>query len=152
MGARRVVGMRNPLSNGGAETAQLWQRFMPRRGEIRRRIGTDYISMRVFHNSVHEAVTPATAFDEWAAVEVSGLEDLPEGMDAYTLPGGVYAVFLHRGPAATFPETAHYIYGTWIPGSEYELDNRPHFAVMPADYRPDDAEAEEEFWIPVRRT
>ena len=106
--------------------------------------------MRVFHNSVDESVMPTTAFDEWAVVEVSGIEDLPDGMDSHVLPGGAYAVFVHRGPAATFPETARHIYGTWLPNSAYELDNRPHFAVMPADYRPDDMEAEEEFWIPIR--
>lgn len=146
-----VVGIRSPLSAGGTETAQLWQRFMPRRGEIKRRTNANYLAMRVFHSSAGEQVTPLTPFDEWAVVEVSDIDDLPDGLDSYSLPGGDYAVFVHRGPASTFPETAGHVYGTWLPNSPYELDDRPHFAAMGPQYRPDDPEAEEELWIPIRK-
>ncbi|HLT33108.1 MAG TPA: GyrI-like domain-containing protein, partial [Aquaticitalea sp.] len=45
--------------------------------------------------------------------------------------------------------TYQYIYGQWIPNSEYELDDRPHFALMGEKYK--DPESEEEFWIPIRK-
>ena len=144
-----LVGMCNVNSTPGMSTAQLWQRFMPRRGEIKARTGGDFISMRVFHRN-GEPFSPATPFDEWAVVEVSDLEGVPEAMQSFTLPRGDYAVFIHHGPLAAFPRTAQYIFGTWLPGSEYELDDRPHLAVMGPNYRPDDPDAEEEIWIPVR--
>jgi AraC family transcriptional regulator len=62
----------------------------------------------------------------------------------------MYAVFTHRGPASTFARTAGYIYGVWLPASDYMLDARPHLAVMGPDYDPQDPEAEEEVWVPVR--
>ncbi len=146
-----VVGMCFPRSAGGNETARLWQRFMRRRGEVKRRSNANFLAMRVFHSSPGESVTPTTPFDEWAVVEVSDIEDLPDGLDSYSLPGGAYAVFVHRGPASTFPETAGHAYGTWLPNSGYMLDDRPHLAVMGPDYRLDDPDAEEELWIPIRR-
>ena len=145
-----VVGICSPMSAGGIDTAQLWGRFMPRRGEIKQRASANYLAMRVYHSSAGEALTAVTRFDEWAVVEVSDVVDLPSGMDSYSLPGGAYAVFVHRGPAETFPETTRYVYGVWLPNSAYVLDDRPHFAVMGPDYRPDDPEAEEELWVPIR--
>ena len=70
-------------------------------------------------------------------------------MEPFDLPGGTYAVFEHRGPAAAFPATARQIYGVWLPGSGYRLDARPHLAVMGPGYRPDDPDAVEEVWVPV---
>lgn len=144
-----LVGMRNRAATGGGGTAELWRRFMPERNEIGERVGADLISMRIFHRAPREPLTPATPFDEWAAVEVSVAEPVPSGMEFYVVPSGMYAVFCHRGPASTFPQTAHYIFATWLPSSSYELDTRPHLAVMGADYRLDDPNAEEEIWVPV---
>ena len=144
-----LIGIRQHGTSGGEGTAALWRRFMPRREEINARVGSDLISMRVYLRSASEPLTQTTPFDEWAAVEVSHAEEVPAGMEPFTLPGGTYAVFIHRGPAVTFPRTAAHIFGTWLPRSGYELDTRPHFAVMPAGYRPDDPDAEEEIWIPV---
>ena len=91
-----------------------------------------------------------TAFDMWAAVEVSNATEIPAGMEALQLPGGLYAVFLHKGLPGDFPKTWQYIMGTWLPASGYTLDNRPHFQVMGEAYRPDDTAAEEEVWIPIK--
>lgn len=122
---------------------------MPRQNEIRERVGADLISMRVFHRSIHEPLTPATPCDEWAAVEVSMADHVPAGMEVYVVPSGTYAVFRHRGPPSTFRRTAHYIFATWLPSSSYVLDPRPHLAVMGADYNPRDPDAEEEIWVPI---
>lgn len=43
-----------------------------------------------------------------------------------------------------------YIFGTWLPASGYVLDDRPHFEVLGPGYRPDDPEAEEDIFIPIR--
>jgi AraC family transcriptional regulator len=62
----------------------------------------------------------------------------------------MYAVFIHKGPASKGPETYNYIFGTWLPGSDYILDSRPHFALMGEKYKNDDPASEEEIWIPVK--
>lgn len=124
---------------------------MPRRAEIKTRVSTDFISMRIFHRGKEEPLTQQTPFDEWAAVEVSDSAAVPGGMDSYHVPDGVYAVFTHRGPASRSSRTMQYIFGEWLPYSEYDLDDRPHLAIMHADYKPNDPEAEEEIWIPVSK-
>ena len=94
---------------------------------------------------------PEQLFDQWAAVRVSEGSAVPEGMQQFHSPGGLYAVFRHRGTPAQFVQTAQFIFGSWLPQSGYKLDNRPHFERMAPGYRPDDPEAEEEVFIPVQK-
>lgn len=144
-----LVGYCQRNSSGPATTVALWREFMPKRNEIGSRTSLDLISMRVYHMNAMEALSPNTPFDEWAAVEVRHVSTVPEGMETIELPSGTYAVFIHKGPASTFPDTARHIFGTWLPSSDYRLDARPHLAVMGPDYRADNPEAEEEIWVPV---
>ncbi len=76
--------------------------------------------------------------------------DIPDKMESYSLSGGKYAVFIHNGPVNTFPETMRYIFESWLPISEYEIDNREHFEILPENYNPMDPEAREEVWIPIK--
>jgi AraC family transcriptional regulator len=93
---------------------------------------------------------PAAPFEKWAAVEVADFETIPDGMEAYTLRGGLYAVFLYKGSSRDFAKPFQYIFGTWLPGSDYSLDNREHFELLGAKYKNNDPASEEEIWIPVR--
>ena len=43
-----------------------------------------------------------------------------------------------------------YIFKEWLPKSNYILDNRPHFEVLGENYKNDNADSEEEIWIPVK--
>ena len=43
-----------------------------------------------------------------------------------------------------------YIFTNWLPNSEYELDNRPHFEILGDKYINGSADSEEEIWIPVK--
>ena len=88
-------------------------------------------------------------FEKWAAVEVSDFNDVPTGMESYTIQGGLYAVFLHKG-AATDLSTFEYIFKTWLPNSKYELDQREHFEVLGEKYKNNDPGSEEDIWIPVK--
>ncbi|RYE38364.1 MAG: GyrI-like domain-containing protein, partial [Sphingobacteriales bacterium] len=42
------------------------------------------------------------------------------------------------------------IFTEWLPNSAYELDDRPHFELLGSKYKNDDAESEEEIFVPVR--
>ena len=83
-------------------------------------------------------------------MEVADFSSVPEGMECFTLPDGLYAVFLYRGAANEGAKAFQYIYGIWLPQSRYVLDERPHFEVLGANYRNEDPQSEEEIWIPVR--
>lgn len=91
-----------------------------------------------------------TEFEKWAAAEVSEIGNVPEGLEVFNFDGGKYAMFVHKGTAADFNKTMNTIYGEWLPNSNFELDNRPHITIMPADHRPDDPNAEELVCVPIR--
>ena len=148
----KLVGFGARMSLADDATVALWQRLMPRRNEIVNRTTNDYISMRVHEPMpLEQMFDPDTEFEKWAAVEVADHESIPDGMQSYTLAGGQYAVFLHRGPASRFPETMRSIFGDWLPQSGFTLDAREQFERLPEGYSPTDENAYEHVYIPVVR-
>ncbi len=145
-----LVGMHMNMSLSDNRTPELWQKFMPRRAEVGNRKSKDFISMQVYEEHETNLFSPSTLFTKWAVVEVTDNAKVPDGMESYYLHGGLYAVFIHNGPVTEFPKTMKYIFGSWLPGSEYELDSREHFEVLPEAYQPMDPKAREEVWIPIK--
>ena len=122
---------------------------MPRRREITNAVGTDLYSIEVYPPRFFDAFDPEAKFEKWAAVEVTGFDNIPDGLETLTIRAGLYAVFLHRGPASEAIITYTYIFQTWLPASEFKLDQRPHFAVMGEKYKNEEPDSEEEIWIPI---
>lgn len=143
---KKLMGMSKEMSFKDDKTFELWNGFMKRRSTIKNRVDSNFISMNVY-NKDH---TPDTIFKKWAVVEVKDFHEVPDVMLTYTLQEGLYAVFLHKGPASRFYLTQKYIFEEWLPNSQYELDHREHFEVLKENYRPDDPNAEEEVWIPIK--
>ena len=138
------------MSYSNNKTFELWRKFMSRQNEITNRLNTNYYSIQVYDQLFDfTAFTPDTEFEKWAAVEVLETSFVPEGMESYILPAGPYAVFLHKGTSATFYETWKFIFQNWLPGSQYQLDNLPHFELLGDKYKREDPASEEEVWIPV---
>lgn len=147
-----LVGNRMRMCLADNKTFELWHSFMPRRNEIRNKLNAELISVEVYDQNLDfKDFNPTTEFEKWAAVEVSAFEEIPGGMEPLNLPGGLYAVFNYKGAANDFEPTFHYIFGTWLPQSEFALDIRPHFEVMGEKYKGNDPTSEEEIWIPVKR-
>jgi AraC family transcriptional regulator len=88
-------------------------------------------------------------FQKWAAIEVADFNEVPNDMETYTLRSGLYAVFHYKG-LSTDTTIFHYIFGTWLPASEYAIDNRPHFQILGEKYKNNDPSSEEEICIPIR--
>jgi AraC family transcriptional regulator len=145
-----LIGKRTTLSLTGNKTGELWRSFMPHRSGIKNGTGSDLFSVEVYDPLYFTEFDPAREFEKWAAIEVTGFDTIPEGMECLVIPAGSYAVFLHRGPAGEAAKTYRYIFEEWLPASGFILDERPHFAVMGEKYKKDDAGSEEEIWIPVR--
>ena len=146
--SKTLLGKRLKMSFSNDRTGELWRSFMPHRKDILHKIGIDLYSMQIF-DATPDFKTDAT-FEKWAAVEVSALESIPEGMETYTLQGGLYAVFLHQGPASAFQKTFGYIFEAWLPNSAYKLDDREHFELLGEKYKNNAPDSEEEVWIPIR--
>lgn len=148
---KTLVGMSREMSRIDDKTAELWRAFMPRRSEIRNRADENFISMQVFPAGPAQLADPTARFVKWAVVEVEGASsEVPGGMASYTLAGGMYGVFEHRGPATDL-RTFMYIFRDWLPSSlMYEIDDREHFEVLPPNYDARDPNAREDIWIPIR--
>lgn len=132
------------------KTFQLWNGFMPKKKEIKNTINANLYSLEVYPENYFDNFNPSNDFQKWAAVEVSSFENLPSEMKTLVVSGGLYAVFLHLGPATEAHKTYNYIFAEWLPNSTYIVDERPHFAVMNEKYKKDDPTSEEEIWIPIK--
>lgn len=146
-----MVGKRITTTIAENKTAELWRSFMPRRKEIVNSVSTDLYSLQFF-DAIGDflSFTPDTAFDKWAAVEVADFGSVPDGMETCTLEG-LYAIFVYKGLPQDVDPTFQYIYGVWIPSSQYMLDSRPHFATMGSRYKNNDPDSEEELWMPIKK-
>jgi AraC family transcriptional regulator len=147
---KKLVGKFLHMSFANNKTMELWQSFMPRLKVITNRTGKELYSAEVYPNLFFNNYDVNADFEKWAAVEVSDHQHIPGGMESLVFPAGLYAVFIHKGTADKGPETYRYIFMDWLPGSGFDLDSRPHFAVMGERYRRDDDTSEEEIWIPVK--
>jgi AraC family transcriptional regulator len=147
---KKLIGKKVKMSFSDNKTVELWHSFIPRRREIRNGIGAELYSVEVYNPQFFDNFNPDASFDKWAAIEVTDFKVVPDEMETLTLPGGAYAVFLHKGTASEGPKTYSYIFETWLPDSGFSLDNRPHFALMGEKYKNDNPDSEEELWIPVK--
>jgi AraC family transcriptional regulator len=150
MSEKKLVGMHLPMSLSNDRTPELFKRFMPNKKSIENCVGMDIFEV-VEYDPILEinSFTSATPFEKWAAVEVLNFSKLPSGMDTFVLPAGLYAVFIHKGPAHTFRTTFEFIFSTWLPQSAFHLDKRPQFQILGPKYKNNDPESEEEVWIPI---
>ena len=143
---KKLVGKHLTMSLANNLTGQLWGSFMPRRREVQNAVGPDLYSLQVYPTGYFERFSPQNEFVKWAAVEVADFENIPEGMEGFTLPGGLYAVFQQKGmDTAIF----QYIYAEWLPQSGYSLDERPHFELLGEKYKQGSPDSEEEIWVPI---
>jgi AraC family transcriptional regulator len=147
---KKLVGKRMSMSFADNKTGELWRSFMPRRKEIQNNIGTELYSLQIYAPLFFENFNPDAAFEKWAAIEVAGFDVIPNDMETFTLPGGLYAVFLYKGAASAAANLFQYILGDWLPNSEYTLDNRPQFEILGEKYKNNDPDSEEEIWIPIK--
>jgi AraC family transcriptional regulator len=147
---KKLVGIKCIMSLANNQTGALWASFMPKRKSIQHVSGTALYSLQVYPPSYFEAFNPNTPFDKWAAIEVSESNSIPDDMDTLTLPQGLYAVFHYKG-LSTDNAIYQYIYTSWLPKSEYILDNRPHFELLGEKYNNNDPDSEEEIWIPIKK-
>jgi AraC family transcriptional regulator len=147
---KKFVGMKVKMSLSGNKTRELWQSFMPLQKEIKNKIGQELYSVEVYQSLYFNSFDPHRKFEKWAAIEVTDFDNVPDGMGNLVSPRGLYAIFLYKGAASKGAETFRYILGTWLPDSDFLIDNRPHFAVMGEKYKNEDPDSEEELWIPIK--
>lgn len=148
----QLMGQNLTVSFANDRTVELWKSFSSRRNEIKNVVNADFYAVDIYPNtSFFEQFDPTKEYTKWAAVEVSDTNYIPVGMQQLVIPEGLYAVFHYKGKPSQAQGTIQYIYGEWLPNSEYKMDNRPYFALMGEKYKGEHPDSEEEFWIPICR-
>jgi len=145
---KKLIGKKIRMSLEANQTYELWRSFMPERGKINNTISSDLLSIRVYDKPM-EPSNRQQQFDKWAAVEVEDFDEIPDRMEAFVLKDGLYAVFDYQG-LSTDNKIFIYIFRDWLPGSEYELDQRPQFEVLGEKFKNNDPGSQEEIWIPIK--
>jgi AraC family transcriptional regulator len=147
---KKIIGKRMKMSLSDNKTPELWKSFMPRRKEIENNIGTNLYSMQIYDPFYFSNFDSNADFEKWATIEVTDFDKIPDEMDTFTIPSGLYAVFTYKGDMSLAPQTFQYIFTTWLPNSDYILDDRPHFEILGEKYKNNDPTSEEEIWIPIQ--
>jgi AraC family transcriptional regulator len=76
--------------------------------------------------------------------------DLPEGMEARTVPANRYAVFTHVGEVHRIKETYRHIFGTWLPASGMARAEGPDFELYDERFDEKTMGGEVDIYVPVR--
>ncbi|MBI1222423.1 MAG: GyrI-like domain-containing protein [Bacteroidetes bacterium] len=144
-----LIGQHLKMSLAENRTPELWKAFMPRRREIKMPLNDTLYSLEIYPSDYYAVFDLHREFEKWAAVPVDKSSQIPPGFQPLLLPQGLYAVFLHKGPASEGEKTYRFIHETWLPKSNYKLDDRPHLAIMDERYKGEHPDSEEEIWIPI---
>jgi AraC family transcriptional regulator len=144
----KSVGMLFTGKPGSSEIPDLWDKFVPH---------IDSIPNRTNHNTCYGIINPfgpkeyEGEIDYIAAVEVDNLNDIPKGMVSAEVPEAYYAVFTHKGPISNFMESIRYVFGEWLPNSEYTLTGTPELEVYDERFDPTSEDSECEICLPVKK-
>ena len=148
--SKKLLGLSQEMSLMDNKTPELWKAFRQRSKEVANRSSDDFISLQEYPVDYFQVFSPVKKYVKWACVEVEDFDSVPERMNSLILEGGLFAVFNYKGTAKDAQTFFQYIYGEWIPNSDYNLDDRPHFEVLGDKYKNNDPNSEEEVWIPIK--
>lgn len=150
----KLAGMHTQTSFNDNKIPELWQKFMPRVKEF------CTISCTDFYYAVHpfETELDINNFDEtisikrWACVPVHNFENLPKGIETYTLQAGKYLKYIYKGRAQDIFPFVKMLYTEWLPASGYTLDERDDFEIIDNSryFGPHHPASEIDLYVPIK--
>lgn len=149
--SRQLIGKKLMMSFVRDRTRELWESFAPKLKTLPQKSNGLLYSVQIYPDpTFFNNFQPTREFEKWAAVELIEPKGVPAELDILTLPAGLYAVFHYIGKPSEAQATFQHIFGEWLPHSSYELDHRPHFALMGDKYKGEEPDSEEDSWIPIK--
>lgn len=143
--AVKVVGVARHYQEEDLDIETLWSAFRPNVGQITNRVGDDAFGI---YEEYQESETNV-GFSYICSVEVADFDNVPEGMVTRTIPEHLYAVFQHKGAISFLPDTLKYIWGSWLPKSNYDYVEKPDFELYSPGNQPGNTEKILFLYIPV---
>lgn len=145
--AGKFISVLSPEKDNMVVIPALWQKYMPRRHEIKNSVSPRDIG--ICYEVPKELSTRPDECMYMTAAEVASFDNIPEGMEAFTVPAGEYAVFTHKGKLDTFEFTMNYIYGSWLPKSGKKLRHAPDLEIYDGRFKLNDDASELDVYIPI---
>ncbi len=147
-----VVGLSIHTKAMSGEIPPLWEKLGERQTEI---VNLDESAHVGYGISIMGADFEETnAFDYVAGLPVTGeAEEVPEGMAAFTIPAGEYAVVLCPN-LASIQQGYEAIYNRWLPNSDYELDMSKGnfcFELYGEEFNPSAGSEKFYIYVPVKK-
>ncbi len=126
----------------------LWQRFLKRESEVQH-VAIENVGIGVSFDI--EKKGKDSEYFHLVGHPVSNTGEIPEGMTYRKIPAHDYAVFTHHGPLSTLGKTYDFIYGEWLPQSEYEYDDSNELEWYDERFDPESEESEFDIYVPIKK-
>ena len=143
----KVIGIASSYQDEDLNLETLWSAFRPSVSQITNRVGTDAFGIYEEYHEKEDNV----GLRYICSVEVADFDNVPEGMTPRIIPEHLYVAFRHQGPLSFLPETLKYIWGSWLPKSNYEYVEKPDFELYAPGTQPEDTDKILFLYIPVVR-
>ncbi|WP_232699460.1 GyrI-like domain-containing protein [Brevibacillus daliensis] len=153
----RIMGIKKEMNLDQNRFMEIWSQFYTRSREISQK--NLFVNQEVAYGICtadgpinQMEMTSGTRFMGIAGMESTKQKDIPEGFCIHTIPKGSYAVFRHQYTGATLRDTYDYIWCTWLPSSEYVMDDRDNFERYGPEFTSiDDPTSIIYLYIPIKR-
>jgi len=136
-----VMGLTVRAKGGSPEIPGLWDKLMPRLGEISGRKSDDAFGV------IDDFDEAAGEMDYTAGYQVEESPRPPSGMTVAHIPAQTYAVFDCTLP--TLMEALDQAYHAWLPNSEYRRAGGPEFEYYGEDFFGSDPDSPMSIFIPI---
>jgi AraC family transcriptional regulator len=123
-----------------------WEKFLPRKKEIRHQIGKELYGLALST----ELELRERKLSYLACVETSDLEQKIPDFEYVQISGGSYAAFENRGLAQQRSSLLDFIYGIWLPSSNYERGRDYDFEVFDRRYSLGNLDSISTLYIPLK--
>jgi AraC family transcriptional regulator len=137
-----VVGLLLHTRPMSPEIPALWERFVPRMGEIQHQS-----EQHVSYGLMGHFDQATGMFDYMAGNAVTQVAQLPSGMARWDISANSYAVLETVLPK--IGETLDYLYGTWLPSSDYQPVDAPSFECYGEAFSSENPVVE--IYVPVKK-
>ena len=124
----------------------LWTKFVARIPEV------PYSIAGTCYGVVQQVAEDSDLLEYCAAIAVSSLDAVPEGIDSFVIDKSRYEMFTHKGPATELDNTVNYVYSSWLLGSQETHSGGPDLEVYGRDYDPVSADSVIQYAIPLRES
>ncbi|WP_027624519.1 AraC family transcriptional regulator [Clostridium lundense] len=127
--SKTIMGIRFETSVANNQSSAQWENFNNQLAKMKNIASNSnrYGFFEVNNSCEAKVFNEDSVTTEFIGIEVDKDSIVPSNMLIKEFPGGKYAKFIHTGTVNTLYMTYRYIWGTWFPSSNNQLDMRDDF-------------------------